>query len=69
MLEIMMKRIEELSKKDFADRLQYFTQLLLDLRNIDLTVADRTDIETQLAHMFMIENKSVMERLNEHSMS
>jgi hypothetical protein len=55
--QAMQQRVVELKQKDWVDRVQKFTSLMIELRNPELTKEQKYDIEAEICMMFMVENK------------
>ena len=55
--QAMQQRVVDLKRKDWVDRVQKFTSLMIELRNPELTKEQKYDIEAEICMMFMVENK------------
>jgi len=55
--QAMQQRVVEFKQKDWVDRVQKFTSLMIELRNPELTKEQKYDIEAEICMMFMVENK------------
>jgi hypothetical protein len=55
--QAMQQRVVEFKQKDWVDRVQKFTSLMIELRNPELTKEQKYDIEAEICMMFMAENK------------
>jgi hypothetical protein len=53
----MQQRANNLKQKDWVDRVQKFTSLMIELRNPELTQEEKYEIEAEICYMFMIEHK------------
>ena len=53
----MQQRANNLKQKDWVDRVQKFTSLMIELRNPNLSQEEKYEIEAEICYMFMIEHK------------